>query len=350
MAWTAIANWPGASRGAAWAVGSPALNGKLYTGGGDDGLGTASTEAHVYDPATNTWSAIASMNVARTQHPFAVWAAGKLYVGGGQGPTVGTNLASVEVYDPAANTWTNLSPMGLTPVRPGAAYHAGTGAIYVFMGDVGGTRVLKYVIATDTWSSLVMAGSTPRTDAVAVTIGDTIYVTGDTRLMAFDVLTLTFSGSVYADLTAAPVTNSNTSLGLVDGKVYVWGSTTVTGSDTYQVTPPAVPGWTALGDSAPQTVNSSNTAATGNALYLIPMKGIGVTKTAYRTDITVLPTPPNAVLGDVGEFRLHPRWPQMARQWGYTEEEAGSAADWAKVDALFDYDESTGTFRRKGGA
>ena len=76
-------------------------------GGRDGSIYLSSCE--VYDPASNSWRAIAPMGSKRSGMAAAV-VGGLLYALGGYD---GSNyLSSCEVYDPASNRWRAIAPMG----------------------------------------------------------------------------------------------------------------------------------------------------------------------------------------------------------------------------------------------
>ena len=78
---------------------------RLYTVGGSRQL-VATVER--YDPATNTWEAVAPMSTKRAGLGAAS-IDGKLYAVGGHDGSA--RLATVERYDPATNTWEAVAPM-----------------------------------------------------------------------------------------------------------------------------------------------------------------------------------------------------------------------------------------------
>ena len=70
--------------------------------------GQGESSCEVYDPASNSWRAIAPMGSKRYGLAAAV-VGGLLYALGGYD---GSSLSSCEVYDPASNSWRAIAPMG----------------------------------------------------------------------------------------------------------------------------------------------------------------------------------------------------------------------------------------------
>jgi len=126
--WTMKTSMPSGSK--VGLAGVDALDGYLYVAGGvnrKNRLDLTDTLLR-YDPVTDNWTELASMNYKR--HSFTLTAFhGKLYATGGvseeQNPT--TNLTEIidsnrtEVYDPISDTWTNLSDLPIS-----LAAHAAT--------------------------------------------------------------------------------------------------------------------------------------------------------------------------------------------------------------------------------
>ncbi len=178
------------------------LNGKIYAFGGFT-LPSSGPPAWVpidnaweYDPAADTWKALAPMPTRRGS-PVAAVAGGKIYVIGGAGVHPGSSepavhparphraLSTVEEYDPAANTWRARSPM------PTARNHAAVGVvgrkIYVIGGRVGAAFigvasntdvVEEYDPGTDSWGAVRARMPTPRSASAWSTHGGLIYVAG----------------------------------------------------------------------------------------------------------------------------------------------------------------------------
>jgi N-acetylneuraminic acid mutarotase len=104
---------------------------KIYVAGGqhgnDAGLTTVSS-VHVYNPALNSWSVLASLPVARSHFASAAVAVnGRLIVLGGE-TSHDHASALVTLYDPGNNAWTALTPLpaprfsGVAAVIDGTIY------------------------------------------------------------------------------------------------------------------------------------------------------------------------------------------------------------------------------------
>lgn len=114
----------------------------------------------IYDGATATWSAAAALGEARANHTATLLPDGRvLVVGGVSGdgsatPATAIPLASVEVYDPVADTWTALASMRLARRLHGATLLE-DGRVLVTGGrdesDVSGRSAEIYDPANDTW-------------------------------------------------------------------------------------------------------------------------------------------------------------------------------------------------------
>ena len=173
-----------------------AANGKLYVFGGLAPGWKPRSLVFEYDPAANTWTAkkpmaLASHHVAVAEH------GGKIYVFGGftlpaSGPPAWAPINNAWEYDPAADSWKALAPM---PSKRGAAAAAVVnGRIYVIGGAAvhqGSTEtsihparphravgtVEEYDPATNTWRSR-RDMPTARNHHVVAAVGDKIYAIG----------------------------------------------------------------------------------------------------------------------------------------------------------------------------
>ncbi|MXY21536.1 MAG: hypothetical protein F4Y49_09420 [Dehalococcoidia bacterium] len=99
----------------------------LVTGGANAAMGLGLSEAptaiaEVYDPQTNTWQSLASMNVATFNHVHVSLEDGRvLAIGGTLDDFInGPGTARVEIYDPQADTWELAAEMNVPRARPRA--------------------------------------------------------------------------------------------------------------------------------------------------------------------------------------------------------------------------------------
>lgn len=153
--WEAVAPLPVGVTGAAVAV----SGGKIYAAGGDPSACCAfvsSNVLQVYDPSTNVWTLKRPMPAAR--HYAAAAAIGNyIYVIGGFPP--GTNarpLKTVERYDIVNDTWSAVASMPMARAFTGGVAAAVAGKIYVIGGYVPGsaTTVMEiYDPASDSWTN-----------------------------------------------------------------------------------------------------------------------------------------------------------------------------------------------------
>src|SRR4029077_19122020 len=75
----------------------------------------ASAHAAVYDPATGTWAATASMGTPRLSPAAVMLPDGRVLVTGGRmnGGLASERLSSAEQYDPVSGTWTATKDMSV---------------------------------------------------------------------------------------------------------------------------------------------------------------------------------------------------------------------------------------------
>lgn len=196
--WTKKKNMPVFSHHVAVAE----LNGKIYVMGGFTKPQSGPTawipvdNAWEYDPANDTWKALAPLPTKRGS-PVAAVVNGKIHVIGGATTNEGSKVAGIhparphrvvgtnEVYDPAINTWETRSPM--PTARNHAAVGVVNGKIYViggrlgnaFIGRAANTDVVEgYDPATDQWSPTLSRMPTPRSALTWGTYKGKIYVAG----------------------------------------------------------------------------------------------------------------------------------------------------------------------------
>ncbi|KAK6116592.1 hypothetical protein DH2020_049698 [Rehmannia glutinosa] len=134
------------------------LNGKLMVIAGyavADGTGSVSPDLYQYDSCLNSWSKLASMNVARYDFACAE-VNGMIYVVGGRG-TDGESLSCAEVYDSDTDKWTVIE--SLRRPRWGCFAYNIEGKLYVMGGrssfTIGNSRFVDvYTPENQTWCQM----------------------------------------------------------------------------------------------------------------------------------------------------------------------------------------------------
>jgi peroxiredoxin/N-acetylneuraminic acid mutarotase len=280
-----------------------ACNGKMYVIGGW-GDGKARGANYEYDPATDKWTKKKSM--PRPVHHAALASTnGKIYVSGGFIPPENTQIPTggawqpiedMWEYDPAADSWKALAPM---PTKRGAAVAAEAGGkIYVIGGAttvegskdpfftfMGPARVLStnevYDPATNKWESRTPMAE-PRNHAFAGAVNGKIYVIGGRTGHGF-IMTATNTNVVEAydpvgdmwsgPLERMPTARSGGGWGTDGRRIYVAGGEVTTaqlvgafrGVEAYD---PATNSWMTL-PSMPMPRHGVAGAVINNELHLV---------------------------------------------------------------------------------
>ncbi|HEX5821159.1 MAG TPA: kelch repeat-containing protein, partial [Solirubrobacterales bacterium] len=115
---------PTGSMGAARyaAVAAPLKDGRVLVAGGyyDDGGGDHYlASAEVFNPATNAFTPVGDMGIARVRSAAAPLPDGRVLVAGGNDGA--TRLSSAEVFNPATNVFTPVADMETDRARAAAA-------------------------------------------------------------------------------------------------------------------------------------------------------------------------------------------------------------------------------------
>jgi N-acetylneuraminic acid mutarotase len=182
-----------------------------------------------YDPAADTW--ITTKAVMPTpRQDFAVSSAGgKVYViGGSTAPyTNGASLQVVEAYDPAANSWSS-KPQIPTAVQFTAAATINT-VIYV----IASSSLLAFDTSTNVWSTKAPSPVSSGADLAAVAVGRKAYFWDNlngTQFFAYDP-----PANAFRALAPRPTKRFWSGSDTADGKIYVIGGETNSGSQTAEV-------------------------------------------------------------------------------------------------------------------
>jgi N-acetylneuraminic acid mutarotase len=170
---------------------------KIYVIGGQApaalGVINPSNATDVYDPATDSWSKMASVPISVMGYASVV-VDNKIYIisGGHTGGPDYTPINQVQIFDPATNQWTNGTPIPTAVCGAGACATTGTSAperIYVIGGTLhyyyhstaasyGGTDLNQiYDPETDTWTTGISM-PTIRSSFALVNVDDALYAIG----------------------------------------------------------------------------------------------------------------------------------------------------------------------------
>jgi hypothetical protein len=153
-------------------------DGKLHVVGGFDHIGNVTSRSHVvYDFGTNTWSTAREMPVGRQWSASGVLPDGRLIVAGGADGS--TTKAETYIFNPATNSWTQVASMP-------TAMHGHSGAViagrfHTFMGHNGSAYTNSHYIydpASDTWSAGVAVPFSGHTPTVAQLRGGALLLGG----------------------------------------------------------------------------------------------------------------------------------------------------------------------------
>ncbi len=184
-------------------------NGKVLVVGGISTIepNSAQAGAELYDPASNSWSAAASMVTARFGATATLLSSGKVLVAGGDDSN-GDALRSAELYDPTSNAWTSATSMN-NPHAYQTATLLSTGNVLIVGGDNGNnpytpeTSAELYDPTSDTWSSAgSMSDSRERATATALNDGRVLVAGGDQggpNLASAELYELATTASVVAN-------------------------------------------------------------------------------------------------------------------------------------------------------
>ncbi len=190
-----------------------------------------------YDPAINSWDTITSTNAptARWGHT-AVWTGSKMLVWGG----VAGEISNVRhntggVYDPSTNSWTAITTTNAPTARSGHTA-VWTGSKMLVWGGSGSSGFLNtggiYDPSTNTWTAITTTNApTIRDDHTAVWTGSKMLVWGGRSYANLTALYLN-TGGIYdpstnswtaITTTNAPTGRENPSAIWTGSKMLIWG-------------------------------------------------------------------------------------------------------------------------------
>ena len=220
--WTTLASMPIASQ----QLTAQSINGIVYAVAGGGCCG-AYADVQAYNPVTNIWTLKASAPTARYGATSAV-VNNKMYVMSG-GSGYGALYQNLEVYDPVTNSWTTKTAMPF--FRGGCAAIAVNGIIYAIgggnsTGTILGT-VQAYDPATDAWS-IKSDMPTPRGGLTVTVHNNKIYAIGGNNNADGDIgIVEIYDPATNTWITGPPLAPALQSLAsaTVNDKLYTFGGT-----------------------------------------------------------------------------------------------------------------------------
>jgi N-acetylneuraminic acid mutarotase len=220
------------------------VNGKIYAIGGEKLAGGALSTVEEYNPVTNKWTKKADMLATGTALSTCV-VNGKIYIVGRTNiqPAVGGGQTTVEEYNPDNDTWKQKADIPTPMNNPfvtvidakiyviGESWNRAAGGGIVQGGNV--QTVMQYDPAIDTWTQKADIPTQQNNSSIAVADGK-IYVIGGSGDLAgvggpaqagnvqtveqYDPTT-----DIWTQKTDIPTQRSNSSVAVVNGKIYVIG-------------------------------------------------------------------------------------------------------------------------------
>jgi N-acetylneuraminic acid mutarotase len=258
-------------------TGVGALGGLVYVVGGFDETATIVADVERYDPATDTWEAVAPVPEPM-HHANVAAAAGRLWVAGyltGLGFVANGNVYG---YDPVADAWTPAATMPAGTERGAGGCAAEGDVLYVAGGWRGGSvdDVSAYDAVADAWTALAPLPGGGRDHLVAGATGGLLYAIGG-RSDAVTAVTgrvdvLDPAAGTWTSGAPMPTPRGGSAAGLVNGLVVVAGGEGNTAAasgvfDAVEAYDPAADAWSV---HAPMLTprHGTGAAGVGNTLYV----------------------------------------------------------------------------------
>lgn len=234
-----------------------------------------------YDPLTDTWTAMSTLNAPVSRQLFsAVWSGTHLIVWGGDAGAPGSNSVNTGGrYDPVLDVWTPTSTINAPSAR---SSHTAvwTGGVMLVWGGLDASSFTnsggRYDPATDSWSSMTLNHApSPRRDHTAIWTGSSMVVWGGVGFSSpyfntggrYDPTTNTWAPT---SLVSAPVGRIGHKAVWAGGRMIVWGggngSVVLNDGKLYD---PSADAWTPVSTvNAPAWRNQFTATAAGERMVL----------------------------------------------------------------------------------
>ena len=129
-------------------------DGRVFVAGGfgSSGSDIGIANAEIFDPSTNTWTAVPKMTYKRWYPTVTTLADGRVLVTAGWQTSAHTNAGVSEIYDPATNSWTKLTNANNPFETYPFLYQLGDGRVIHIGGSEYATDTDILDIPSQTWS------------------------------------------------------------------------------------------------------------------------------------------------------------------------------------------------------
>jgi N-acetylneuraminic acid mutarotase len=173
--WTAIADFPGAGGDGVYFATGFAVGGKGYLCGGKIGPSLYSNQLWEYKPSNDQWIQRANFPGGVRYQMLSFVIDSKAYIG--MGTDQNTFRKDVFCYDPGANNWQAIAPFPAYERAAASAFSLENRG-FVCLGSNGGllSDLLEYNPKTDSWTLRAAYGGSERKSAVAFVIDNKAYV------------------------------------------------------------------------------------------------------------------------------------------------------------------------------
>ena len=347
--WTALAPVPDLTDSLASAVYAPNVN-KLFVFGGDDPTtGTVVNTTRIYDIASNTWSTGLPMPDLRAFMASGYFN-GKIYlVGGYNTGNVDPSFGQVWEYDPVANTF-NTSRMSMPATLGGPGFGIINGHMYVTGGrdlnDTNLNTLYDYDIAANSWTTRANMPTGVNVPASAVIGGKLWVIGGGDPFTGPGTAPTSASKGVRAWLRRVFTPDTTNSLQVYDPASNSWTS----GPTLLQ--PLAFPAGTGVGSTA-VVVGGYNGSTTTNSVEInVASGGCASPTPTVAPSATPTGSPTCTPGGTPGAWSIASPYPIDDARYGFAQTAThfyvfGGVSDGTRVNSVNSLDLATGMWQSR---
>ena len=239
-------------------------NGSVLVAGGMDNSASALSSSELYNPVNNSWSSAGSLGIARHSHRTILLPDGKVLVVGGDATSGSAVFSSAEIYDPASNNWSSGGGLPITWRDGHTLSLLSNGMAFIVGGHEGGLVLASTGLGRSAAASRSAGGNLVNGHEYATTTllpDGKVLLAGGFGLVSpeiYDPQVNTWSKSI-----GGPISKLQSSTLLTNGKVLVTGAGTSSLYDT------AAHSWTAAGlPSTPRIFHSATLLENGDVLVI----------------------------------------------------------------------------------